>query len=150
MTIYNPEFFKKTEFYNFDLMNPLFLFAYDLLRAKLGEYIKCAFHNISTNEPHHKHATNSKHYQNSAVDFYITFKSSIIKINNKYIANLVYCALHNLTFTNKCGFGIYINDKGYMSFHFDLREVSAKWMALSKDEKGNWIYTTFDIEKIIN
>lgn len=145
MTIYNPEFFKRDEFFDFEKMNPIFLFMLDKLRKKVGEYVNCIFTLISTNEPHHKHEKNSKHYVNCAADFVIEFNKNIIGMSNSYAVNLLWCAIEKLCFKNNCGIGVYINEKKYLSFHFDYRESHAAWQALSKNESGHWNYEKFSL-----
>jgi len=148
-TPYYPEFFKTSEFYDFEKMDLLFLFIYDRIRAKFGEFYDCAFDNISTNEPHHKHGANSRHYKNCATDFVIRVRKSAFTKNINIVDTLL-CVINTLKFNHLLGFGVYINQLGIMSIHIDKRVVPERWMALNKNEKGDWIYEDFNIEKIKN
>ena len=147
--MYRPEFFKEDEFYNFEKMNPILVFMLDKIRKKCGEYLDCSFHTLSTNEPHHTHGDNSRHYIDGAADFWIKIKvDDKLGITNQYIANMLYAVVRTLVFINNIGFGVYINSKGYMSFHIDYRDTHGSWMALSKNEKGGWNYETLNLDKI--
>lgn len=146
--IYKPEYFKNKEFYEVEKIEPILLFILDKTRKKFGEFVKCSFIIISSNEPHHRHYPGSKHYDNKAVDFYVKIKdNSIIKNNQQIMKRIVYI-LTKLCFWDNVGIGFYINEKGYLSIHLDYREKNGKWFSNEKDSNGNWIYKKLDLMEL--
>ena len=147
--MYKPKYFKATEFYNYSKMNSILILILDKLREKCGDFYKISFQIISSNEETHKHSSGSLHYLNKAVDFVVNVQDhKDIIFTNKFIADLIIFNLQALKFWDNIGIGIYVNSKGIMSIHLDYREKHGEWMAISKDETGNWIYEGLDLKKI--
>jgi len=144
--MYKSKHFNKSEFHLYDDMNPFIIFILDKLREKVSVFYDCSFNIISSNEVYHKHNSKSKHYQNLAVDFWINFKDKTK--NKKYYATtkLIDLCLKMLHFSEDVGFGCYINDKGYMSFHLDYSNgYKRRWMAIGKTE-NKWNYERYNLD----
>lgn len=149
--IYIPKYFEPKDFFNIETMSPIIVFIVDKTREYLGKHILCGFNIISSNNPADGHSVGSKHYTNEAIDFYVRLSGmqpDKYKYTNKVIAETLVDYLKRSCFWSNIGIGIYVNTKGYMSFHFDFREQHGEWMAVSKNQKGEWNYEEFNLGKI--
>lgn len=103
-------------------------------RHEMGElYPKISFHPIDIRKYLRKN--NSTHNLFCAMDFYI----SGCKVNNVLINRLEQVS-HDCAFK---GFGVYLNEKGYYSFHLDSRNSFKNWTGTKKRHEDAWTYGVF-------
>jgi len=151
--IYIPKHFSNSEFWNIKLMNPLTLYFIDTVRDAMGEITDFRFNTLSTNNPEDNHVKGSSHYDNRAVDYTISSKKLKKLTQNKKEADMftlesLFSTLIKTRTSKMMGLGVYVNSKGYISYHTDYRSEPAKWMALGKNKNNEWNYVDFNYEKL--
>jgi hypothetical protein len=100
----------------------------DLFRGKIDALIHLLKNGMTTGD--HKA---EEHPKGEAIDFYFDIAMDI----RKFIVTAILCGFR--------GIGIYINDKGQISFHLDLRPDLTIWKA-KKNKKGIWKYETISFD----
>lgn len=122
--------FKKTDFFNFDKMNPILLTEL----AHLREIVNSPILITSSNNPTQDHLPKSQHYQNNAVD--IMFPDWNFKL---------YGLMQYISQCKFSGIGVYPNwhlgNKMIGGYHLDVRksDTIAKWIGVNINGKQQYI-----------
>lgn len=127
--------FKNEEFYDFSKMDKSLLERLDAVREYVGSPILIT----SSNEPFHKHQTNSQHYNGYAVDvIFPEWQGSLFSL---------YLILERFGFH---GIGVYprwrLNDEIKGGFHLDMRPLDslhgARWIGFPEQVENSNIFRT--------
>ena len=107
------------------------MLALDLFRDKIGRAISLLVNGMTTGD--HKA---EEHPAGEAADIF--FKDGKEADLQQFIVVAILCGFR--------GIGIYVNDKGQISFHLDLRQNLVIWRAVKNKKTKEWTYTTLNFD----
>lgn len=114
-------------------MNVVFLGQINQHRDEIGVPMKMLYNGATKG----KHSA-EEHPLGRALDFYYLKPVPILE----HILTAVKCGLN--------GIGIYVNEKGYLSYHLDNRPKTTFWFGTKTNKNDNWTYTNDLFEFLSN